>query len=252
MPKIIDLTGKTFGELTVLGPGESRPRVGHVGTMKMWRCLCVCGKEVQVETQNLKRRSPSCGCLKGDKISRALRHHAITSPETFPRRPKVRAEDDTPGNRYPRQPESCEKLLWRRMHKRCNNPTAKDVPYYGGVKVCDRWSGRDGYLYFLADMGPRPTPQHSIDRYPNGSGDYEPGNVRWATKKEQSQNRRNTHWLTFDGRTMCAADWAKELGINVRLLYGRIKAGLPVEKVLSAQRIGYKDRRWNPRRSGSA
>jgi hypothetical protein len=82
------------------------------------------------------------------------------------------------------------------MIKRCTtNPNARDYALYGarGVRVCERWRVFEN---FLADMGPKPTPQHSLDRYPNRNGNYELGNCRWATNDEQAQNRRSTKLTT--------------------------------------------------------
>jgi len=115
----------------------------------------------------------------------------------------------------------------------------KDAKVYNGVFVCERWKN---FAAFLEDMGPRPSLLHTIDRKDNRKG-YEPDNCRWATKKQQSQNRRSVRMLTFNGKTQCVADWARELGVDPRLLYDRIKYRLPLEKVLSAARIGYGDRR---------
>lgn len=83
-----------------------------------------------------------------------------------------------------------EYACWRAMRKRCLNPREQNYPRYGGagVRVCERWASFEA---FKADVGPRPSPQHSLDRFPNALGNYEPGNVRWATKTEQSRNRPN-------------------------------------------------------------
>lgn len=85
--------------------------------------------------------------------------------------------------------KSHEYICWSMMKARCSRPTATGFSYYGGrgITVCDRWQTFDN---FYADMGPAPTPTHTLDRWPNGDGNYEPGNVRWATKKEQSENSR--------------------------------------------------------------
>jgi hypothetical protein len=83
-----------------------------------------------------------------------------------------------------------EYTVWALMKQRCNNPRSTAFFYYGarGIGVCERWT--NSFEAFLADMGRRPSPQHSIDRYPDNDGDYEPGNCRWATKQEQQVNKK--------------------------------------------------------------
>jgi hypothetical protein len=82
-----------------------------------------------------------------------------------------------------------EYSIWRQMRQRCSNSRNTSYKLYGGrgISVCARW---DTFENFLADMGRRPSPQHSLDRFPNNDGNYEPGNVRWATAKQQANNRR--------------------------------------------------------------
>jgi hypothetical protein len=85
---------------------------------------------------------------------------------------------------------SPEYTSWQAMKARCSNPNLSAFKYYGGrgISVCARW--RDSFEEFLADMGRRPSMAHTLDRFPNNNGNYEPGNVRWATKSEQLKNRR--------------------------------------------------------------
>ena len=116
------------------------------------------------------------------------------------------------------------------MKKRCLNPRAKQFEDYGGrgITVCDRWI--NSFENFFADVGPRPSPEHSIDRIDN-DGNYELGNVRWATAFEQAANNRRNVSITVDGETLPASEWARRTGTNVYTIYDRLDAG------------------WNPQRA---
>jgi len=126
-------------------------------------------------------------------------------------------------------------LIWRFMIIRCQQPRASSFKDYGGrgIKVCERWQNFDN---FCADMGVRPSPEMQIDRIDN-NGNYEPGNVQWATRAQQSRNRRSNINLTFSGRTMCMKDWAAELGINTPTVQRRLQRGWSVEQVLTTKAI---------------
>lgn len=126
-----------------------------------------------------------------------------------------------------------EYRAWDAMANRCTRPTCDKFRYYGGrgIKVCDRWL--KSFVSFVEDVGLRPSSGHSLDRYPNPNGGYEPGNVRWATKKEQMRNKSDNHLLTHNGRTAPMAVWAEEIGIPMRTMWARIKRGWSVEKAVT-------------------
>lgn len=159
-----------FGRLVVIGeaPSEMRSYPGRPShrTRRML-CVCDCGTEVTTNLNFLKMgKTTSCGCFRKELVSRTFRKHG-----------------ETIGGR------TSEYCIWKGMRQRCDNPNNDDYKNYGGrgITVCDRWS--ESFEAFLADMGRRPSPQHSIDRIDN-DGDYEPGNCRWATPIEQRRNQR--------------------------------------------------------------
>ena len=104
-----------------------------------------------------------------------------------------------------------------------------------GIKVCEKW--RRSFAAFLFDVGPRPSKVHSIDRI-NSNGNYEPGNVRWATAVEQAQNRRSNNRLTLNGETMCVAAWARRTGISPNCLISRKEMGWTDERTLTTPSKG--------------
>jgi hypothetical protein len=124
-----------------------------------------------------------------------------------------------------------EYRVWVEMRKRCRNPKRSNYHLYGarGIRVCDRWERFDN---FLADMGPRPSSRHSLDRI-DPDGHYEPGNVRWATATQQARNKRTNRRITYDGRTQLLTDWANELGIRKSVLHWRLAQGWSLERALS-------------------
>lgn len=129
-----------------------------------------------------------------------------------------------------------EHRTWVLMRRRCSSPTDTGYKNYGGrgIKVCKRWCGIYGFQHFLLDMGTKPSPKYSIDRI-DVNGDYCPENCRWATPKEQSNNRRlrkDTRYITYNNETKTLLEWSKELGIKVTTIESRREAGWPMEKWL--------------------
>lgn len=116
-----------------------------------------------------------------------------------------------------------EYILWITMRARCKYPSVPSYPNYGGrgIKVCDRWDKSFGY--FLEDMGKRPSSQHSLDRI-NNDGDYEPGNVRWATRREQRLNNRlPSIVISVNGESKPLPEWCEIFGVPLNTAYGRYK-----------------------------
>lgn len=120
---------------------------------------------------------------------------------------------------------------WQSMIGRCCRPHVHGYKNYGGrgIRVCERWMTFD---HFLADMGERPSTEHTLDRK-DVNGHYEPGNVRWAHKSEQANNRRVTIRLTFRGETLPIAEWCRRLGLNRRVVSQRIASGWSHEAALA-------------------
>jgi hypothetical protein len=128
-----------------------------------------------------------------------------------------------------------EYRAWVSMRNRCFNANDRDYQGWGGrgITVCSRW---DSFELFLQDMGPRPSPRHSIDRIDN-DGHYEPGNCRWATIDAQNQNRRTTTFVEFNGERRSVSEWARVLGLPQSTLWNRLyDRGWSVERSLTQPR----------------
>lgn len=203
-----DLTGRQCDYLYVIGKASYR---GHRGRDIYWNCRCVCGKEYAVRADVVTKPGKSCGCITRQKIIAACRSHGMEG--------------------------SPEYRSWSQAKCRCCNPRNHAYASYGGrgIKMCERW--RNSFEDFLADMGPRPSLDYSLDRYPNNDGDYEPGNCRWATRSQQQTNRRNTRFITRDGVTLPLAEWARRVGLSASVIHARISHGWTAERALATPKI---------------
>lgn len=125
-----------------------------------------------------------------------------------------------------------ELKVWEGMVDRCTNPKNKDWKWYGGkgVTLCAEW--RDNPATFIAHIGPRPSPKHSVDRI-DGTKGYEPGNVRWATMTEQARNRSNNRMVEVAGVSMCLVVAAETVGLPYTVVKNRLAKGWTEQRALS-------------------
>lgn len=191
----VDISGKRFGRLVAVSRRSETTSAGR--KRSRWLCRCDCGNEIEVILGNLTTGSvKSCGCLAKEASGSRLRTHGM--------------------------PHTREYATWASMISRCHNPNAQAADNYGnrGIVVCDRW--RNSFENFYADMGPRPSDCHSIERR-DVNGNYEPGNCHWATGDVQSMNRRNTAYVDFRGERITVMELSRRSGVPYAKLMDRIQ-----------------------------
>jgi hypothetical protein len=204
MTKLIDVVGQKFGRYLVIAKSNKRTKANK----QMVFCKCDCGTEREVVVNNLRSGlTTSCGCWKDEKTGARMKKHGFSK-----------------NNMYYR---------YRAMIRRCYDPLHKEFHNYGGrgIKVCDRWL--NSVENYMEDMGEAPFYMASIDRIDN-DGDYFKENCHWATKKEQSINRRTTKMIEFNGESLCLADWARKLGFDKQVVQKRLKRGWTVEEAIKS------------------
>lgn len=208
MVAFIDITGQRFGRLVALSRSPN-----HKGKA-MWLCRCDCDQLITVSGTTLRSTGcQSCGCLARDRlkqfVQRITKHGAAI-----------------PGRHRP------EFDAWLSAKQRCTNPNNKKFQHYGGrgVKMCEEWTRE--FAAFLRDMGPCPK-GHSLDRWPNKAGDYEPRNCRWATIIQQNNNTARNVTYEYQGGRYTIAELARAHHVGYMSLYGRLRDGRTVDDALA-------------------
>lgn len=197
--RYVDLVNRKFGNWTVV------ERVGTVGAFgnrhATWTCRCCCGAIRILKSNQVKSNKPeSCGCMRGTH-----RH--------------------TAGNDNRKSPTYSS---WSSMVSRCTRPSNPAFQHYQsrGISICNRWrsgeGGLSGFECFLQDIGERPGKEYTLDRWPDNHGNYEPSNVRWATKREQANNRVTNRVFTYEGTQFTLADLSRHTGISKEVLRSRL------------------------------
>lgn len=196
-----------FGRLTIIGPRFFRVSQKVV-------CECDCGVIKAVCYYGIAAgKIKSCGCLNAEKIKQSAKTHGLSSTHEY----------------------NC----WRAMVERCNKPQNSCYSYYGGrgIKVHADWVGRGGFERWLNHIGQSPTEKHTQDRI-DVNGNYEPGNVRWATRKEQSSNqreRKTCRRLVAFGVEKTISEWSNEYGVKYTAIMERLRRGWTPENAVSGK-----------------
>lgn len=197
------LKGKKFNKLTVL-------EFSHVSQKReaCWKCQCECGNVCIATTTDLRKgHKKSCGCLKNEKSYRNSYKHGLSKTPLY--------------------------SIWLSMKDRCLNENNKYFNNYGsrGITVCDEW--KDDFMNFYNwAIANGYSDNLSIDRI-DVNGNYEPSNCRWATKKEQQNNKRDNVLITYKGKTKTLQEWADETGISRNTLMKRKRSGWNDEDIVS-------------------
>lgn len=207
--------GDQFGRYVVIAKDKLIRYSNHSSTSNQtWLCRCDCGKIVTVRQSNLVTgHSKSCGCWSNELKSQRRTHGESNKTKEY--------------------------SIWLGIRRRCCEETYHAYGNYGarGIKMYEPWrvSYKEFLNYVLVNIGRCPTLWHSIDRI-NNDGNYEPGNIRWATAMEQSRNKRINVWIEFNGKKMILQDWANEYGILSDTLAWRLKHGYKIEDALSQRK----------------
>lgn len=208
-----NIQGKKFSKLYVLSPAQ-KPAT--------WVCLCDCGKLCEKSQTNLRRGdAKSCGCLRLEYNQNRRRFH---------------------GKPFGRHSHKTEYTIWACAKSRCINPKDTNYKNYGarGIKMCPAWS--ESFEQFIKDMGRRPQGL-TLDRIDFNKG-YSKENCRWATQKEQQNNKRTNTIMTYKGKRLNLKQWSELTGIRYDTVVNRYTKGLEPEKVLATKTLKHFKLEW--------
>jgi len=198
----VDLTGKKFSRLPAISVVGKSSKSGRL----IWLFKCDCGKEKSASGKDVRcGHIKSCGCISSEILmARNVTHGMSKTPEY---------------------------VAWCKMRDRCNRESGKDYKDYGGrgIKVCDEWSDFTAFYNYIGD---RPSAKHSLDRI-DVNGNYEPGNVRWATPMTQGNNTRRNRFLVFNSVRKTVSEWSADTGLSLCAIHSRLDRNWDVEKTLT-------------------
>lgn len=202
MGKLVNLSGKKFGRLTV----KSRSINTKYGKAQ-WLCKCDCGGEKIVMSSSLIIGfTSSCGCLKKESIKTRSITHGLSRTDEY--------------------------IVWAGIKARCYDINSGAYYGYGGRGISMSGEWRGSFEIFLNDMGKKPSSMHSIERI-NNNGMYCKENCRWATKKEQARNRRTSKMIEYNGEIRCLSEWCEIFGITWEAHKIRSNKGWSLEKIFN-------------------
>lgn len=202
-----DLTGKNFNNLKVLDFDSNK------GGRTYWKCRCICGNICIAEAYKIKSgHTKSCGCL-SEANKKKLRENSIKHQKTNTKLYRV----------------------WQNMKRRCDTPSLKSYKHYGGrgITVCKEW--RNDFMNFYNWAINNGYKENLTIERIDVNGNYQPNNCRWATAKEQANNKRNNKFVKYKDKKLSINQWSEKTGIKRETIAWRLKHDFPLEKVFAKE-----------------
>lgn len=209
MSNKLKLIGEKFSRLLVIG------ELPMIKKHSVWLCKCDCGKEVSVSGSALRTgNTKSCGCYNSEVVTnRNTTHGLINSGRIY--------------------------YIWQRMKQRCRDSNCEDYKDYGGrgISICSEWLDFTSFHTWAHENGY--APDLTLDRKDN-NGNYEPGNCKWSTIKEQARNKRSNHKIYYNGKLLCLSEISEITGIESSLLRYRLKSNFSQDRLFTPPKLKQK------------